>query len=124
MRVPCRFVYNNYFFTFTARPCGVCAFPEIQLFTVPLSDASAFREFLKLVASELSQAVADDIQARCSLLRRGGWVFAIFDIRSFRFFGVGSIKSSISFFRAFYAQFEGLDGFGFYDTYTPAPIGC
>lgn len=124
MFIPCRFAYNNYVFTFSARSCGVCAFPEIRLFTVPLSDAPAFHEFLTLVASEISQSVTDDIRTRCSSLRRDGWIFAIFDTRSFRFFGVGSIKSSISFFRAFYAQFEGLDDFGFYDSYKPAPIGC
>lgn len=127
MIIPSSLGYR-YAFTFSAR-CrpyrGQCVFSEIQLFTVPLSDASAFRDFLKLVAKEVSQAVADDVQSRVAWsLRWNGWIFAVYDGRNFRFFGISSIESSILFFRVFYTQFDGLDSFGFYDTYTPAPIGC
>lgn len=127
MIIPSSLAYK-YAFTFSAR-CrpyrGQCVFSKIQLFTVPLSDASAFRDFLKFVAKEVSQAAADDVQLRVDWsLRRDGWVFAVYDGRNFRFFGIPSIESSILFFRVFYTQFEGLDSFGFYDIYRPAPIGC
>ena len=111
---------------FTARFRGAVSTPrEVYLFTVPISDALVWRDFLGFIREVVPDDICDNL-ARQSVysLSSGGWVFAILDGNSARFFGVSSILSSIRFFTSFYKQFKGLDSFGFYDSYNPAGLVC